>query len=139
MSSKVRERRLEWFGHLRRLPLQHANRKIMDMKPPRRQRGRPRTRWAHAMDRDMIMVGLERKMADDRRRLRPMRRPQMTGGDDGRAGRDEEGESTKRQHKRHFLRRYNRLSMAFICDSCVKPTCSSPAAIKRSTDLMKPL
>ena len=40
----------------------------MDMQPPGKgKRGRPRRRWTDAVDRDMKMVGLERKMADDRR------------------------------------------------------------------------
>ena len=36
----------------------------------KRKSGRPRARWMDAMDRDMNMVGLEIKMADDRQRLR---------------------------------------------------------------------
>ena len=34
ISSKVTERRLKWFGHVQRHPLEHACRQIMDMKPP---------------------------------------------------------------------------------------------------------
>ena len=39
----------------------------MDMESPGRD-GSPRTRWIDAVHRDMEMVVLERKMADDRRR-----------------------------------------------------------------------
>ena len=39
-----------------------------NIKPPeKRKRGRPRTRWMDAVNRYMKMVGLERKMAYDRR------------------------------------------------------------------------
>ena len=56
---------------VRRRPLEHAGRQIMDMKPHGKgNRGRPREIWMDAVDRDMKMVGLDRKMADSRRRWR---------------------------------------------------------------------
>ena len=57
---------------VRRRPLEHARRQIIDMmKPPgKRTRKRPRKRWMDVVYMDMKMVGRERKMADDRRRWR---------------------------------------------------------------------
>ena len=65
ISNKVTERRLKWFGHVQRRPLEHACRQIIDMKPAgKRKRGIPRTIWMDAENRDMKMMGLERKMVD---------------------------------------------------------------------------
>ena len=59
ISSKLTERRLKWSGHVIRKCV-HA-----DIKPPRTRR-RPRTKRMD-VSRDVKMVGLERKMADDRK------------------------------------------------------------------------
>ena len=66
ISSKMTERQLKWFGHVKRRQIEHACGQIIHLKPPGK-RGRPRTRWMDAVDRDMKMVGLEILTADDRR------------------------------------------------------------------------
>ena len=94
MSSKVAQRRLKWFGHVRRWSLEHAYRQIMDMKARGKwERGRLRTRWRMSEDDgeepSMTIVatpddgrrkkdgGWQKTMARNHRW--PLWRPQMTG------------------------------------------------------------
>ena len=69
ISGRLAEIRLTWFGHVTIRLLEHACRQIIYMKPHRKgTRGITRTRWMDAMNGDLKMVELERKMAYDKRR-----------------------------------------------------------------------
>ena len=56
------QKRLRWFGHVRRLPLNHPTRILDDFNPAaagwRRPRGAPRTRWRDAVAADLRKLGL---------------------------------------------------------------------------------
>ena len=67
ISGKVTERRWKWFWPFTSGPLEHACRQI-DMEKPERRRGIPNTRRIDTVDKYPKVVGLERKMADDKTR-----------------------------------------------------------------------
>ena len=62
-SSLLRQRRLRWFGHLHRMPSSLPVRRVFDFNPNihgwKRPRGRPKTRWADSVKRDLHSAGLD--------------------------------------------------------------------------------
>ena len=61
-SKKITERRLNWYGHVMRRDGEHILRKVVraDIRglPGKRKRGRPKTRWKDACQRDLKSTGL---------------------------------------------------------------------------------
>ena len=57
-SKKITEKRLKWYGHVRRM-------KEVDISGKRR-RGRPNLRWKYACKRDVTETGLKEDNAKDR-------------------------------------------------------------------------
>ena len=54
------EKRLKWYGHVRRMKAEHIVRRMLDVDiPGKRRRGRPNLRWKDACKRDMTDVGLK--------------------------------------------------------------------------------
>ena len=59
-STKITEKQLKWYGHVRRMKEEHIVRRMIDVDiPGKRRRGRPNLRWKDACKRDMIEVGLK--------------------------------------------------------------------------------
>ena len=59
-SNKITEKRLKWYGHVRRMKEEHIVRRMLDVDTPgERRRGRPNLRWKDACKRDMAEVGLK--------------------------------------------------------------------------------
>ena len=59
-SKKITEKRLKWYGHVRRMKDEHIVRRMLDVEiPGKRRRGRPNLRWKDACKRDMTKVGLK--------------------------------------------------------------------------------
>ena len=59
-STKITEKRLKWYGHVRRMKEEHIVRRMLDVNiPGKRRRGRPNLRWKNACKRDMTEVGLK--------------------------------------------------------------------------------
>ena len=59
-SKKITEKRLKWYGHVRRMKEEHIVRRMLDVEiPGKRRRGRPNLRWKDACKRDMTEVGLK--------------------------------------------------------------------------------
>ena len=66
-SKKITEKRLKWYGHVRRMKEEHIVRRMLDVDPPRkRRRGRPSLRWKDACKRDMTQAGLKEDNATNR-------------------------------------------------------------------------
>ena len=66
ISSKVKENRLRWYGHMKRREAEHPIRRVMNMEiPGRRRPGRPKLRWIDCVRRDMDRLGLEESDALD--------------------------------------------------------------------------
>ena len=78
-SKKITEKRLKWYGHVRRMKEEHIVRRMLDVViPGKRRRGRPNLRWKDACKRDMTQSGLKQgRMEKEANQL--YRRPQMTG------------------------------------------------------------
>ena len=58
---KITEKRLKWYGHVRRMKEEHIVRRIIDVDIlGKRRRGRPNLRWQDACKRDMTEMGLKR-------------------------------------------------------------------------------
>ena len=58
---KITEKRLKWYGHVRRMKEEHIVRRMLHVDiPGKRRRGRPNLRWQDACKRDMTEVGLKR-------------------------------------------------------------------------------
>ena len=54
ISKKIQERRLQWYGHVRRREDGYVGRRVMEMEVPgRRGRGRPKQRWMDNVKEDM--------------------------------------------------------------------------------------
>ena len=54
ISKKIQERRLQWYGHVRRREDGYVGRRVMEMEVPgRRRRGRPKQRWMDNIGEDM--------------------------------------------------------------------------------------
>ena len=66
-SKKVTERRLNWYGHVMRRDGEHILRKVLRADiPGKRKRGRPKTRWKDACQRDWQSTGLRAGEETDR-------------------------------------------------------------------------
>ena len=66
-SKKITERRLIWYGHVMRRDGEHILRKVMRADiPGKRKRGRPKTRWKDACQRDLQSTGLRAGEETDR-------------------------------------------------------------------------
>ena len=66
-SKKITERRLIWYGHVMRRDGEHILRKVMRADiPGKRKRGRPKTRWKDACQRDWQSTGLRAGEETDR-------------------------------------------------------------------------
>ena len=74
------QRRMRWYGHVKRLPPDHPTRTILEFQPKdagwQRPRGAPRTRWIDAVTRDLHQMGLSlaeaQQLALDRPKWRRM-------------------------------------------------------------------
>ena len=70
-SKKITEKRLKWYGHVRRMKEEHIVRRMLDVNiPGKRRRGRPNLRWKDACKRDMLEVGLKEDNTTNRAALR---------------------------------------------------------------------
>ena len=59
-SKKIKEKRLKWYGYVRRMKEEHIVRRMLDVDiPGKRRRGRPNLRWKDACNRDMKEAGLK--------------------------------------------------------------------------------
>ena len=59
-SKNITEKRMKWYGHVRRMKEEHIVRRMLDVNiPGKRRRGRPNLRWKDACKRDMTEVGLK--------------------------------------------------------------------------------
>ena len=66
-SKKITERRLNWYGHVMRRDGEHILRKVLRADiPGKRKRGRPKTRWEDAGQRDLKSTGLRAGEETDR-------------------------------------------------------------------------
>jgi hypothetical protein len=69
ISEVIEEKRLRWFGHVKRMPGNRLPLKILEWEPegtPRR--GRPRERWIQGVRRSMTNRGLTQEDTRDRDR-----------------------------------------------------------------------
>ena len=58
---KITQKRLKWYGHVRRMKEEHIVRRMLDVDiPGKRRRGRANLRWKDTCKRDMTEVGLKR-------------------------------------------------------------------------------
>ena len=56
---KVREARLRWFGHVKRMDDSNPTKEVMNFRVDgRRSRGRPKKRWSHSVTKDMTELRL---------------------------------------------------------------------------------
>ncbi len=66
-SKKMTERILNWYGHVMRRDGEHILRKVFRADiPGKRKRGRPKTRWKYACQRDLKRIGLRAGEEKDR-------------------------------------------------------------------------
>ena len=66
-SKKITERRLNWYAHVMRRDGEHILRKVLRADiPGKRKRGRPKTRWKDACQRDLKSTGLRAGEETDR-------------------------------------------------------------------------
>ena len=67
VTKKVQERRMQWFGHIKRREEEYVGRRILDMEVEgRRQRGRPKKRWKDCIGEDLRERGLREEDVGDR-------------------------------------------------------------------------
>ena len=67
MTKKITEKRLKWYGHVKRRGEGHVLRRMLDTPVPgKRRRGRQKTRWKDSCKRDMGSVGLKAEDVLDR-------------------------------------------------------------------------
>jgi hypothetical protein len=65
------EKRLQWFGHVKRMPGNRLPLKILEWEPVRtRRRGRPKDRWIDGVRQSMTNHGLREEDTRDRVRDR---------------------------------------------------------------------
>ena len=61
------EKRLKWYGHVRRMKEEHTVRRKLDVDiPEKRRRGRPNLRWKDACKSDMTQAELKEDNATNR-------------------------------------------------------------------------
>ncbi len=65
----LRQRRLQWFGHVRRAGQDSVVRMVEEVEG-RRPVGRPRKTWRKCIEQDLNQLGLREEMAQDRRQWR---------------------------------------------------------------------
>ena len=53
VKSKIKEKRLRWFGHIERRKEDHYLKRVQQMELAGRRRGRPKTRWKDCARRDV--------------------------------------------------------------------------------------
>ena len=57
-SKNITEKRLKWYGHVRRMKAEHIVRRMLDVDiPGKRRRGRPNLRWKDACLQERYMTG----------------------------------------------------------------------------------
>ena len=67
ISKKIQERRLQWYGHVRRREEDYVGKRVMGMEVEGvRGRGRPKRRWMDCVREDMERKGLTEEDALDR-------------------------------------------------------------------------
>ena len=67
VSKKTTEKRLTWYGNVRRMKEEHIVRRTLDVDiPGKRRGGRPNLRWKDACKRDMTQGGLKEDNATNR-------------------------------------------------------------------------
>ena len=67
MSTLLRQKRLHWYGHVKRREADNLSRKVMDMDVTgKRRRGRPRLRWTDNNREDMTKYELTADMTENR-------------------------------------------------------------------------
>jgi sorting nexin-29 len=79
---RIKHGRLQWAGHLVRMPEERIAKIVFTREPGRgrRLRGRPRTRWLHAVEEDLAALNVRgnwRSIAQDRRRWSSTIRPAL--------------------------------------------------------------
>ena len=66
-SKKISDKRLKWYGHVRRMKEEHIVRRMLVVDiPGKRGRGRPNLRWKDACKRGMTEVGLKQDNTTNR-------------------------------------------------------------------------
>ena len=74
-SAKAQDKRLQWFGHVKRRGSEHLGLRMMEMEVTgRRKRGRPRLRWKDRLRVDLDERGMEEDQAMDRNLWRRLAR-----------------------------------------------------------------
>jgi hypothetical protein len=69
----IEEKRLRWFGHVKRLPGNRLPLKVLEWEPEgTRRRGRPNKRWIDGVRRSMTNHGLKEEGTRDRDRWRSL-------------------------------------------------------------------
>ena len=67
ISEKIKERRLQWFGHIMRRDEDYVGKRIMSTEVEgTRRRGRPQMRWMDNIKHDLKEKGITREQASDR-------------------------------------------------------------------------
>jgi hypothetical protein len=67
----IKEKRLRWFGHVKRMPGNRLPLKVLEWEPEgTRRRGRPKERWIYGVRRSMTNHGLTEEDTRDRDRWR---------------------------------------------------------------------
>jgi hypothetical protein len=69
----IEEKRLRWFGHVKRMTGNRLQLKVLEWEPEgTRRRGRPKERWIHGVRRSMTNHGLTEEDTRDRDRWRSL-------------------------------------------------------------------